>query len=175
MNQFHLLIEELQQPEYLHVLINPLPVYGLFLGLASLALALALRSRAAQVTGLALILVSAASVWPVYVAGHKAYNKVYLIVDDEGKAWLDAHMRRGEKTVCLFAALAALALTAIVLPLKIPKTARPAGSAYPDLRHGHPGIAGRWIASGRRQSPSPPEFRNVPSPKNPSGDTPKNH
>jgi predicted ABC-type exoprotein transport system permease subunit len=165
--QFHSLIEELRQPEYLHVLINPLPVYALFLGLAALVFALALRSRAAQVTALSLVLVAAASAWPVYAAGHQAYNRVYLIVDEDGKAWLDAHMRRAEKMAFVFAALAALALAAIALPLKSPKTAFPLALitltfAFATL------AAGGWIASAGGKVRHP-EFRKEPPPKNPSG------
>jgi predicted ABC-type exoprotein transport system permease subunit len=161
------LIEQLQQPEYLHVLINPLPVYGLLLGLGALALAFALRSRAAQVTALSLILVASAAAWPVFAAGHRAYNKVYVIVDDDGKAWLDAHMHRAEKVVYLFAALAALALTAIVLPLKIPKTALPLALITLLFAFATLGTGG-WIAwaGGKVRHP---EFRKEPPPKNPSG------
>jgi hypothetical protein len=169
MNLFHSFIEQLQQPEYLHVLTNPLPVYGLFLGLAALGLALALRSRAAQVTALALILLAAASAWPVYAAGHGAYNKVYLMVDDDGRAWLDAHMHRAEKMIYLFAALAAVALTAILLPWKIPKTAFPLALTTVLFAFATLG-AGGWIAwaGGKVHHP---EFRKEPPPKNSSGHT----
>ena len=36
-------LKGLEQPEYVHVLLNPLPVYGLALGLVALTIALALR------------------------------------------------------------------------------------------------------------------------------------
>jgi hypothetical protein len=38
-------LKGLEQPEYIHVLINPLPVYGLAMGLVGLSIGLALRSR----------------------------------------------------------------------------------------------------------------------------------
>jgi hypothetical protein len=41
-------LKGLEQPEYIHVLINPLPVYGLAMGLAGLMIGLALRSREAR-------------------------------------------------------------------------------------------------------------------------------
>ena len=50
--------QELSQPEYIHVLINPLPVYGLTMGIIALVFALVLRSRPAQMVTLALIFVS---------------------------------------------------------------------------------------------------------------------
>jgi hypothetical protein len=39
----------LEQPEYVHVLLNTLLVYGLALGLVALTIALALRSREARI------------------------------------------------------------------------------------------------------------------------------
>jgi hypothetical protein len=90
-----------------------------------------------------------------------------LIVDDDGKAWLDAHMHRAEKVVYIFAALAALALTAIVLPLKIPKTAFPLALITLLFALATLGTGG-WIAwaGGKVRHP---EFRKEPPPKNPSG------
>ena len=49
-------LKGLKQPEYIHVLINPLPVYGLAMGLIGLILGLMLRSREARSGGFALIL-----------------------------------------------------------------------------------------------------------------------
>ena len=49
----------LEQPEYVHVLLNPLPVYGLALGLVALMIALALRSREARICAFILILIAA--------------------------------------------------------------------------------------------------------------------
>src|SRR5258708_36544059 len=117
--------ERLKHPEYLHVLINPLPIYGLVMGLPALVLALIWRSRAAQVTALGLILFAAASAWPVYAAGHRAYNKVYLLADNDRKAGLDSHMHRAEKGIYLFAVLPAVALAALLLPIQAPKPAIP--------------------------------------------------
>ncbi len=43
------ILRDLRQPEYIHVLINPLPVYGLAMGLLGLIVAFFLRSRPAQI------------------------------------------------------------------------------------------------------------------------------
>src|SRR5213082_456744 len=43
------LLRDFRQPEYIHVLLNPLPVYGLLVGLIGLVLALILKSRRAQI------------------------------------------------------------------------------------------------------------------------------
>jgi hypothetical protein len=41
-------LKGLKQPEYIHVLINPLPVYGLAMGVIGLIIGLVLRSREAR-------------------------------------------------------------------------------------------------------------------------------
>jgi hypothetical protein len=48
----------LNKPEYVHVLLNPLPVYGLAVAIFGLIIALLLRTRAARVTALALVMLS---------------------------------------------------------------------------------------------------------------------
>jgi hypothetical protein len=48
------MIKHLSKPEYVHVLLNPLPVYGLAVGVAGLFIALLLKTRAARVTARAL-------------------------------------------------------------------------------------------------------------------------
>ena len=55
----------LRQPEYIHVLLHPLPIYGLAAGVFSLVLALVTRSRGGQVIALVVILLAAASAWPI--------------------------------------------------------------------------------------------------------------
>ena len=54
-------LDLLKKPEYLHVLLNHLPIYGSMLGALALAISLVLRSRAAQMTALILTLIAAAS------------------------------------------------------------------------------------------------------------------
>ena len=39
------LLRDLRQPEYIHVLLNPLPVYGLLVGWVGLIIALALDRK----------------------------------------------------------------------------------------------------------------------------------
>src|SRR5438132_3720785 len=84
----------LHQPEYLHVLLNPLPVYGLALGALALVIALALRSRRAQITALALVFISALSAWPVAEFGEQAYDIQVSQLNDTGAHWLNAHGQR---------------------------------------------------------------------------------
>lgn len=111
-----------RQPEYIHVLINPLPIYGLALSLLGLVLALLLRSRRAQIAALALVLVSAASAWPAAEYGEQAYDRVLSMTDGDGQAWLDEHARRANELVLFFYVLAAVSLLAIILPIKWSKS-----------------------------------------------------
>jgi len=69
--------EALRQPEYIHVLLNPLPIYGLATGVLGLLAALAARSRSAQTLALILILLASAAAWPAAHFGHSAYDRVY--------------------------------------------------------------------------------------------------
>ncbi|HET9419227.1 MAG TPA: hypothetical protein VFO30_07790 [Chthoniobacterales bacterium] len=119
------LLRGLRQPEYLHVLINPLPVYGLGAGLVALIVALFLRNRAAHVTALVIILISSAAAFPVTRLGHQAYDRVLSMSDDAGRAWLDEHEERADDLVWFFYALALLCAAAILLPKKWPRLAVP--------------------------------------------------
>jgi hypothetical protein len=115
----------LQQPEYVHTLINPLPVYGLGIGLVALIIAMFLRNRSAHVTALSVIFLAAASAWPVKYYGDEAYDRVLSISDETGSAWLAAHQDRADKFIWSFYLLAVAAAAAIVVPMKFPKTAMP--------------------------------------------------
>ena len=111
-----------RQPEYVHVLINPLPIYGLAMGWIGLIIALFLRSRPAQIATLALVLISAVSAWPAYEFGEEGYDRVLSLTDDDGHAWLDEHQRRAEQLIYFFYALAGLSAVAIAIPIKWPRT-----------------------------------------------------
>lgn len=119
------LLRSLRQPEYVHVLLNPLPVYGLLLSLIGLIIAFVLKSRRAQIATLALVLISSVSAWPVYEYGEDGYDRVLAMTDDDGHAWLDEHMHRAEKLIYIFYALALLSAIAIAAPLKWPASTAP--------------------------------------------------
>ena len=119
------LLRDLQQPEYIHVLLNPLPVYGLLIGLIGLVLAVVLKSRRAQIATLTLVLISSASAWPVYEFGQQGYDRVLSMVDEDGRAWLDEHRERGEDLIWIFYGLIALSAIAIAAPIKWPRSSLP--------------------------------------------------
>jgi len=119
------LVRDLRQPEYIHVLLNPLPVYGLLVGWVGLVIGLALRSRRAQIATLSLVLLSSISAWPVYEFGQQGYDRVLSMTDEAGEAWLDEHVHRAENLIWVFYALAALSAFAIAAPIKWPKSSMP--------------------------------------------------
>ena len=119
------LVRDLRQPEYIHVLLNPLPVYGLLVGWVGLVIGLALRSRRAQIATLSLVLLSFISAWPVYEFGQQGYDRVLSMTDEAGEAWLDEHMHRAEDPIWVFYVLAALSALAIAAPIKWPKSSMP--------------------------------------------------
>jgi hypothetical protein len=118
------LLRDLQQPEYIHVLINPLPVYGLAVGFIGLSLAICQRSRRAIVTALVIVFVSAAA-WPVYEYGERSYDRVLTIADNDWRAWLAEHKERAEQLIWLFYALAILSAIGLIVPVKWPKSSVP--------------------------------------------------
>lgn len=119
------LLRDLRQPEYIHVLLNPLPVYGLLVGWVGLVIGLVLRSRRAQIATLTLVLLSSISAWPVYEFGEQGYDRVLSMTDEDGEAWLDEHMHRAEDLIWVFYVLAALSAFAIAAPIKWPKSSVP--------------------------------------------------
>ena len=156
------LLRDLRQPEYIHVLLNPLPVYGLLVGWVGLVIGLALRSRRAQIATLTLVLLSSISAWPVYEFGQQGYDRVLSMTDEAGEAWLDEHMHRAEDLIWVFYALAALSAFAIAVPIKWPKSSVPLAVAVILLGAVTLG-SGAYIAyAGGRVRHR--EFRNEPAP-----------
>ncbi|SRR5713101_4863221 len=137
--------EHLSSPEYLHVLLNPLPVCGLAVGVLGLLLALISRTRAARVIALALIFVSAISAWPVYHYGEAAYDRVKAMADSDGDKWLDEHMRRGEQLIYVFYVVAALSAGTIAVEFKLRRAAVPLAISTLILAAGNLGV-GCYIA-----------------------------
>jgi hypothetical protein len=114
----------LRQPEYVHVLLNPLPIYGLAIGAIALVVAMCLKSRRAQITALIIVLIGAGSTIPVIHYGDAGYDAIdSQTPSDQAEAWLDAHGQRALRSRPAFDGLIVLALIALFLPWKWPKTA----------------------------------------------------
>lgn len=118
---FNLLWQHLSDPEYVHVLINPLPVYGLLIAVFALALALFLRTQRLTIAALILVFVCSISAWPTYSYGEAAYDSVKAMSDPAGEQWLDEHMARGMKMIWMFYVLAGVAAIGVVGIVKWPR------------------------------------------------------
>jgi hypothetical protein len=157
------ILRSLRQPEYVHVLLNPLPVYGLLLAWVGLIIAFLLKSRRAQVATLVLVLISSVSAWPVYEFGQQAYDRVLSMADEDGQRWLDEHRDRAEDLIWIFYALAALSAIAIAAPIKWPKASVPFVIAVIFLSAATLGTGGYIAYAGGKIRHR--EFRNEPPPK----------
>ena len=161
-----ILLRDLRQPEYVHVLINQLPLLGLAMGCIGLIVALLLRSRSAKIATLVIVLISAASAWPTYDFGEQAYDPVLSMADEPGQAWLEAHKARAEQFIYYFYALAVLSAVAIVAPIKWKKASVPLAIAVLLMGFVVLGMGGYIAYAGGKIRHR--EFRNVPPPPKPS-------
>jgi hypothetical protein len=114
----------LQQPEYVHVLLNHLPVVGLFIGLLNLIAALVFNKPAAIFIALSLIAFCALSLWPVVYFGEAGYDRVYSIADRVGDAYLKQHKQFAEDWSWLFYVTGGCALCVIGVGYKKPNLLR---------------------------------------------------
>ena len=156
------ILRDLRQPEYIHVLINPLPVYGLAMGLLGLIIAFFLRSRSAQIATLIIVLICSASAWPVYEFGEQAKDRVLSMENEAGDAWLEEHQDRAEDLVWLFYALAVMSAAALIVPRKWPRSTGPLVIAVILLGLATLGAGGYIAYAGGKIRHR--EFRNVPPP-----------
>lgn len=157
------LLRDLQQPEYVHVLINPLPVYGLAIALLGLIAALYLGSRSGRTVALVLVFAAASSAWPVAQYGDEAYDRVLAMADEDGQAWLKAHENRADQLIYFFYALALVSAAAIFVPKKWPRTALPLTVLTLVLAVASLGAGGYIAYAGGKIRHR--EFRNIPPPK----------
>jgi hypothetical protein len=119
-------LHELHQPEYVHVLLNPLPVYGLALALLALVLALVFRSRGAQVVALILVVLTAAMAWPVAYFGSAGCDRVYSMSGESAQKWLNWHAYLADRIVWSHSIAAVFAAATLVALWKYPRWLRPA-------------------------------------------------
>lgn len=156
------ILRDLRQPEYIHVLLNPLPVYGLAVALLALIVALFLRSRPAQIATLIVVLICAASAWPVYEFGQQAKDRVLSMENEVGGAWLEEHQDRAENLIWLFYVLAVLSAAALFAPRIWPRSSTLFVIAVVLLGVGTLGAGGYIAYAGGKIRHR--EFRNVPPP-----------
>jgi hypothetical protein len=160
---FESILSHLRQPEYVHVLLNPLPIYGLALGALALMAAMYLRHRRADIVALLIIFIGAASTIPVMHYGDAGYDAIEATSSDEAAAWLDAHGQRAVRAMKAFYALIALSAAALIIPWKWPKTSRIlnvltlALTLFDFTLAGWIGYAGGQAMHKEFRGPNPPE------------------
>lgn len=162
MNYF---LQTLKQPEYIHALLNPLPVYATAMGVLGLLIALLLRSRAAQGVASGIVLIGCLSIWPVMEYGDRAADRVKAMSNADGQKWLHEHDERADAAPWVFYPTGVLAVAAIIALWKFPKAARWLTLLALLGAMAAVGVGG-WIsqAGGKIRHT---EFRNGPAPDEP--------
>src|ERR1051325_3016584 len=125
MDELRILLQHLRQAEYIHVLLNPLPLYATAMGVLALGIGLLMRSRQAQVVALIVVIVGCASAYPVLRYGQRGYDRVYAMSNPDAQRWLDVHMERAERFVYAFYVTVLVAIAALVAFKRFPKAATP--------------------------------------------------
>ena len=108
------MLELLRDPAYRHVLLNHVPIIGLFMAFVVLSAGLATRQASLLFTGLALVALTAGTSLPVARFGDAAYPAIYDTLDSYGRDWLDYHAELAEAWLPLLYANAVLALLALI-------------------------------------------------------------
>ena len=115
--------EALKHPEYIHVLLNPIPIYVLPTGLVILLIALLRKKRDLQVAALWILAFVGITAWPTWYFGHQAYGHLMESLTDEAKKWADVHVNRADRLVYALYLTGFLAIMAIFLSSKHAKLA----------------------------------------------------
>jgi len=153
----------MNRPEYVHAAINHFPLIGVFVALLTLAIGLATRQRAVTLTGLALVALTALSVWPVFSFGEAGYDRVLSMSDEPGEAFLKYHAALAHRWVFLYYVTAFVAALAFSLSWEWQRVLVP-GSLLAVLLAIASLVAG--IASAQAGGEvRHREFRNGPPPK----------
>jgi hypothetical protein len=112
----------LDQPEYVHVLINHFPLIGLLVAMVALIAALITRNRTATLIGLALVGLLALSAWPVSEYGEEGYDRVLSMADEAGGKYLAHHRALADRWVFLYYLTAGVAGLGFALAWKWRRT-----------------------------------------------------
>lgn len=107
-------LDLLGDPAYRHMLLNHVPIIGLFVSLIVLLAGIVIRQAALIFTGLVLIAITAGAGVPVSRFGDNAYPAIYDQLDGAARDWLDYHAHLAETWLPLLIGNAVLALVALV-------------------------------------------------------------
>ncbi len=122
-------LKALQQPEHVHVLLNHLPLTGLFVALVALIAGAVWKSRACMLLGLALVSLTSLSAWPVSEYGERGFDRVLAMADSDGQAYLQRHRELADRWIFLYYVTAGAGGVALLTGWKWSKVLRPAAVA----------------------------------------------
>ena len=124
-SELAMFLAHLKQPEYMHVMINPIPIFGMGLGLVFL-IAAWLRPRMIGLAeaGLCIIIATGVITYPTIKLGQYAYDRIFETIPLDAQEWLDVHMARAERTQYFFYLAAILACLTLYKQRRNPESAR---------------------------------------------------
>ena len=123
-SEIAMFLAHLKQPEYMHVLINPIPIFGMGLGLLLLIVAWVRPAAGLSEAGLAIIIATGVITYPTIKLGQYAYDRIFETIPLDAQEWLDVHMARAERSQYLFYLAAILACLTLYKQRRNPETAR---------------------------------------------------
>ena len=112
--EFHLWLAHLQQPEYVHVLLNPIPIYGSALAALCLLIAILIRNRGAMGISLMLVIVVCMSAWLAAEYGEAGYDRVLSMSNADAQEWLKLHAHRAGNLLFIFYVTAAASAASLL-------------------------------------------------------------
>lgn len=122
MSELQMILDHLKQPEYIHVLINPLPLYGMAAGAFMLIVSWLAHSHREQTAALLWIAFTAVITWFVVRYGYQGYDRVMAMsTSTDAQLWLKVHMTRAEKTMYVFYFTGVVALAALIARNRWPR------------------------------------------------------
>jgi len=170
MSELALFFRHLKAPEYVHVLLNPWPVYGMAAGAFLLLFSFLTRNAKGSTGSLLWLILMAVATWFAAEFGEKAYDRVYAMSGTEAQQWLDVHMKRAETYRYVFYAVGISAASALLTSRRWPSVSRSLVALTTLLAVISVGVGG-WIsqAGGKvRHSEfreGPPAASQLPSPE----------
>ena len=115
MRELTSLWQSLEDAEYFHLLLEPLPLFGLFFGLLFLIAATALRANLVQMLAMSVIAISCLSVQPAVKLRIKAEPRVLALQDPAFHPLIKQQTQRRSSTAWIYYGLAAVCVLAIPL------------------------------------------------------------
>jgi hypothetical protein len=162
MSGFELLLAHLRQPEYVHVLLHPLPIFGMAIGALLLLGGFFWKNTGLQIAALLLIAATSAGTAAVIEFGEESYDRIESISAPEALPWMKVHEERAERCEPVFFGTGFLAALSLILLWKKPALAK-AAVLLTVAAAAVSSMGGGWVAQAGGQIRHS-EFRSGPPP-----------